>query len=196
VQKVVDLLGSPEVAIDDRHGPKLYSRFLEGLLATPTAKVDYSPPIIRKPLRRSKSATSQRAAVGTELPAEIPIIFPAESPSTTNNLPLEGTSQAFDGFPSFSADDPFADGSTDLSTLNMDYFQPPLAFDNEILQSMQSLTGWQDVSLPGMLILSKLWRDSNTDLSSGFNWMSQLQGTNDNHLQYEYDTAMLNFPSP
>ncbi|KAI6125630.1 hypothetical protein EDD16DRAFT_1557742 [Pisolithus croceorrhizus] len=37
VQEAVDLLGSPEVAIDERHAPMLYSRFLAGLLANMTA---------------------------------------------------------------------------------------------------------------------------------------------------------------
>ncbi|KIP11212.1 hypothetical protein PHLGIDRAFT_159580 [Phlebiopsis gigantea 11061_1 CR5-6] len=32
VQRMINLLGSPEVAIDDHHSPKLYSRFLQGLL--------------------------------------------------------------------------------------------------------------------------------------------------------------------
>jgi hypothetical protein len=38
VQQVVDLLGSPDVAIDDRHGPKLYARFLKGLLSSSVVK--------------------------------------------------------------------------------------------------------------------------------------------------------------
>jgi hypothetical protein len=176
VQKVVDLLGSPEVAIDNRHGPKLYSRFLEGLLATPMAKVDYSPSITRKVLQRSRSATSQPA--GTELSADIPIIFSAPSPSTSSNLPpLAGTSLIFDGFAT--GDDPFAHGPVDSLALNMDYFQPPLAFDSEILQSMQSLTDWQDISLPG------------------FNWMSQLQSPHasdsSNSIKYN-ETAMFGIP--
>lgn len=35
VQEIVGLLGSPEVAIDDRHNPKVYSRLLQGLLSSP-----------------------------------------------------------------------------------------------------------------------------------------------------------------
>jgi len=68
VQKAIDLLGSPEVAIDNRHGPKLYARFLEGLLALPMAKLDHSPgapknmPLphhMKKTSRRPKSSSSQ-----------------------------------------------------------------------------------------------------------------------------------------
>ncbi len=36
-----------------------------------------------------------------------------------------------------------------------EYFRPPLPFDNDILQSMQSLTDpsvWQDIALPGTCI--------------------------------------------
>jgi len=42
VQQVIDLLA--EIALDDRHGPKLYSRFLKGLLASPLARLDPSVP--------------------------------------------------------------------------------------------------------------------------------------------------------
>lgn len=41
----------------------------------------------------------------------------------------------------------------DMNVSMSDFFSPPLPFDNEILQSMQSLTNqnvWQDVALPGM----------------------------------------------
>lgn len=37
VQEAVDLLGSSDVAIDEKHAPSLYSRFLAGLLASMTA---------------------------------------------------------------------------------------------------------------------------------------------------------------
>ncbi|KAL4064986.1 hypothetical protein V8B97DRAFT_2105687 [Scleroderma yunnanense] len=37
VQEAVDLLGSEEVALDEKHAPSLYSRFLAGLLASMTA---------------------------------------------------------------------------------------------------------------------------------------------------------------
>ncbi|KAF8530244.1 fungal-specific transcription factor domain-containing protein [Hysterangium stoloniferum] len=33
VRRLIRLLGSPEIAVDDRHTPKLYSRFLSGLVA-------------------------------------------------------------------------------------------------------------------------------------------------------------------
>ncbi|KAG1733649.1 uncharacterized protein EDB91DRAFT_1300017 [Suillus paluster] len=39
VQKTVDLLGAPDVALDEKHGPYLYSRFLAGLLASPAVRV-------------------------------------------------------------------------------------------------------------------------------------------------------------
>jgi hypothetical protein len=40
VKSVIDHLGSTEIAIDERHTPKLYARFLKGLLNAPMAKVD------------------------------------------------------------------------------------------------------------------------------------------------------------
>ncbi|THV03202.1 hypothetical protein K435DRAFT_775090 [Dendrothele bispora CBS 962.96] len=35
VQNVIDFFSSPDIALDNRHGPKLYARFLKGLLASP-----------------------------------------------------------------------------------------------------------------------------------------------------------------
>lgn len=55
VQRMINLLGSPEVAIDDHHSPKLYSRFLQGLLD----KLQSS--------RRLKAKSESPAAHKTEL---------------------------------------------------------------------------------------------------------------------------------
>ncbi|KAJ3554389.1 hypothetical protein NM688_g3138 [Phlebia brevispora] len=55
VTQIVGLFSSPEVAIDDRHGPKLYARFLQRLLETPEVTLDWQrtgaksrPPATRK----------------------------------------------------------------------------------------------------------------------------------------------------
>lgn len=44
---IINLLSSPEVAIDDKHAPKLWARFLDGLLATPMARIDLSPNVLK-----------------------------------------------------------------------------------------------------------------------------------------------------
>ncbi|KDR76303.1 hypothetical protein GALMADRAFT_67889 [Galerina marginata CBS 339.88] len=191
VQKVINLLGSPAVAIDERHGPKLYSRFLEKLLAKPMARSDpFSPgsaanaplPQVRslpKPLRsKSGSGPAPDSNASGTFDVTIPsTVYNHPSPSTSNSLSPPATESAlsFDTFAPVGPIDPFAleiaaasaaanntvvDGSNAGNMMMTDFFQPPLPFDDHILQSMQSLTdpsGWQDISLPG------------------FNWMAQFQ---------------------
>jgi hypothetical protein len=174
VQKVIDLLGSPAVAIDDRHGPKLYSRFLEKLLAKPMARLDPMSPataanaaLPRIKQRRPKSSSGQTPDSATGA-FEIPTtVYNHPSPSTSSSLSPPPTEAAlsFDSFAPVGATDPFGpetslsvnSASTDgtgVGGLMMadEFFQPPLPFDDHIVQSLQSLTdpsGWQDISLPG-----------------------------------------------
>lgn len=62
VKDLIDLLSSPEVVADDKHSPKLWSRFLAGLLATPMAKVELSPGALKggSSLSRRTSKRSPR----------------------------------------------------------------------------------------------------------------------------------------
>ncbi|KAG7451107.1 uncharacterized protein BT62DRAFT_926762 [Guyanagaster necrorhizus] len=164
VQNVIDLFGSPEVAIDDRHGPKLYSRFLKGLLAM---VVDN-----RGKIRRPKSSSSMPTADNASRSSSV---FPASPATTTHSLspPPSQAAMSFEQFaPPGGVADPFAptglpveqmDTMQGLLAPDAEYFTPPLPFDNDILQSMQSLTDpsvWQDIALPG------------------FDWMSNFRDTN------------------
>ncbi|GBE88352.1 hypothetical protein SCP_1301670 [Sparassis crispa] len=177
VQRVIDLLGSPEVGIDDRHGPKLYSLFLKGLLATPMARIDHSPGSINRDTfaaRRvaqkyqknqlSSSSSSQSdfgqsaspppssgSSLNTNSPQQNPLSVGPYGPQTQPG-PTVFQSQ----YPTISQ----------MST--PEFLAPPLPFDHEMIQSMQSLTDpniWPDIALPG------------------FNWMgmqtdSGVQGVN------------------
>ncbi|KAH9481451.1 Transcriptional activator of proteases prtT [Psilocybe cubensis] len=210
VQKVADLLGSPEVAIDERHGPKLYSRFLEKLLAKPMASLDPMSPgstaSSTVPLPRQKSrtyrspppattstnmATHSGYASNYDAPSNV---FTHPSPSTSNSLSPPPTESAlsFDNFAPAGPIDPYVPQTGPMNALNVnptdsvvtggnvmmnEFFQPPLPFDDHIMQSMQSLTdpsGWQDISLP-----------------VGFNWMAQFQENLGLDLQgMAYDQSM------
>ncbi|KAF8071700.1 hypothetical protein FPV67DRAFT_1482356 [Lyophyllum atratum] len=158
VQRVVDLLGSEEIAIDDRHGPKLYAKFLKGLLAAPMARVDPAPP--SNGLRKGR--TSSNNSQTTESPADIhaPSSFDRASRGSSSLSPApRQEALSFDSFAPVGAVDPYAPGlagalhlgNTDDGGLNMDFFQPPLPFDEAIMHSIQSLTDpgvWHDTTLP------------------------------------------------
>jgi hypothetical protein len=169
VQQVVDLLGSKEVAIDDRHGPKLYSRFLKGLLASRMARDDVPSPGSRRtslPKARNKSAHSQTSTPDQEHFSQSSFDLPSPTTSTRLSMSPHPTEAAmsFDQFAPVSAGiDPFVTGQAPAPNgmdqnqnglgMNIPFFQPPLPFDDEILLSMQSLSDqWTDMpSLPGML---------------------------------------------
>jgi hypothetical protein len=196
VQRVIDLLGSPEIAIDDRHGPKLYSKFLKGLLAAPMAKLDPSSP--GAPPKSHKSRPLQ-----TPLPPHSEISFSVDhpSPSTTGSLspaPREAA-LSFDTFAPVGAIDPFAPefagsphalhitGAVDGTSMNMmsDFFQPSLPFDENILQSFQSLTdpsGWRDTTLPGTDYSATLHAKDLIPYLADSSWMTQFS-----QFQHNFD---------
>ncbi|KAH8112586.1 hypothetical protein DFH11DRAFT_463167 [Phellopilus nigrolimitatus] len=69
VRGIIDLLSSPDVVVDDKHSPKLWARFLEGLLATPMARIELSPSALKGGnalSRRSTRRMTQNAISKTE----------------------------------------------------------------------------------------------------------------------------------
>jgi len=190
VQRVIDLLGSPEVAIDERHGPKMYSRFLKNLLATPMARTNPSSPggpeLARQRARRNKSDDSTRV----ELPSTV---YTHPSPTGSSPAPAE-SALSFDNFAPIGAVDPFvpefavtsqsmnfaSNGSNGTNAMLTEFFQPPLPFDNDILRSMQSMTD------------PSVWHD---DTLSGLNWSTQFHQNlgidfTRSNIQQTYDPSM------
>lgn len=173
VEKVANLLGSPEVAIDDRHGPKLYSRFLKGLLATPLASVDVPTPVIpSKSLPQRRSARKQKFEAGHTADAgQSPEIGSSNgsdfaSPPTTFQSPsadasLDVFAPMTGAYPALVSQAHYASTSrapdtVDPATMNnSDWFPTPLPFDSELVQSMQSVQDifGQDISLPGKYLV-------------------------------------------
>lgn len=186
VQKVIDLLASPEIAIDDRHGPKLYSKFLRNLLAKPLAQIDppstrgvSEPAPARKPTKITKSTSSGENADTSNLPGSADpyqTVFNHSSPATSGSLsppPAEAIAdfnnfRPVGGVDPYAPDEPIMDaygagvgagGNTDM--FMMDYFQPELPFDPDIIRSFHDLndpSSWQDIQMP-----------------AGFNLMTQVQ---------------------
>ncbi|KAJ6619677.1 hypothetical protein B0H10DRAFT_1946520 [Mycena sp. CBHHK59/15] len=91
VKNVIDLLGSPDVSIDDKHGPNLYARFLKGLLAAPLAKVEHNSRQRRPP--RSNSGQPMDGEGGSTPSSHT-------SPETAHSLspPPHNAALSFDRF--------------------------------------------------------------------------------------------------
>jgi len=176
VQKVIDLLGSPEVSIDDRHGPKLYSRFLKGLLAASTAQVDQKADV-----KRSHSHRAQKHhASGSEPVVEPPYdtshsSHPSPDSGYSLSPPPSNEAMSFNQFaPPSTGVDPFVSrpaniNDQDALTMNWsELFQPTLPGDDDLVQTMQSLGQ------------SNFFNDS----GDPFRWMSYQNGTVQPQLQY------------
>ncbi|KZT73649.1 hypothetical protein DAEQUDRAFT_721712 [Daedalea quercina L-15889] len=158
VQRVIDLLGSPEVAIDDRHGPKLYARFLQGLLSTPMARIDHSPSSLRRDAtasRRFKTTSSTASSPSHPGTSTRQSLSPTPGSTSAQSSPKPHTPSP--ALPSASSSTPavVAAGSylPTSSQVAMSGFvapmSPPLFFDSELIQSMQSVDVFPDVVLPG-----------------------------------------------
>ncbi|KAJ7227114.1 hypothetical protein GGX14DRAFT_418213 [Mycena pura] len=151
VKNVIDLLASPDVSVDDKHGPNLYARFLKGLLNTPLAKGDASRQ--RRPPRSNSGQPAEGDREST--PSS------HTSPDTTHSLspPPTTAAMSFDRFapPIGAGVDPFmplAGNNLGLDTDSSppDFFPPSLPF-NDPMQGMSLPSNWPD----------------------DFSWMTQIQ---------------------
>ncbi len=165
VQQVIDVLGSPDVAVDDGHYPKLYSRFLKGLLDTPMADVNRPVPIIKREspvqeqraLAKAKSvspATQTHELFRSSSPSRGTSSTPSSARASQTPPPLDAND--FDQFGHMPMNtDAYSHSmllSTDLPNVDNQYFAPLLPFDSELLQSMQTLTdpvAWPEMIMPG-----------------------------------------------
>ena len=145
VERAVEFHGSPDIGVDDRHGPRLYSRFIGGLLER--VKTPYRP-------SRSKRKSPGFSATGNHANLAPPVARPAAA--TVNYFePLpKRTTTPFDHFAFSTESDPLALASTTTPALTAsDFFYAPLPFDNDLLESMQSLSSLSDMHdamLPGV----------------------------------------------
>lgn len=162
VERVVAVLGSPQVAIDDRHAPKLYSQFLQGLLNTPMAVVDISSPTsFNNALPRSRSRKSRNGSKNSGLDQGDYMTSASSNASMSSppaNFSMSNGGNSFNQMPTRSHH-----VATNQSTPEM----PPVAFDNDFLASMQQSTDpylWDVYStLPGMQFMSQLQNDPIAD---------------------------------
>ena len=146
VKDVANFLGSPEVALDDRHGPMMYSRFLHDLLETPLASVDHSP-----------AALKRAARLLSPQPPPQPDLASGHQPSQASSSTATPTSNVHSPAPAHDPhvyDDSLGMQFDSQSTQPADtsgMYAAPLPFDNDLLQSMQTLTdsNWSNMILPG-----------------------------------------------
>ncbi len=125
------------MSIDDRHGPRLYARFLRGLLAS-------------RPKRQNLKAKSVSPA------AQKVDLFDSPYPRQTNSTPNSARqSMEPDQHPqmytqSFTMEP--SDMSAQFGMNYSEYIAAPLPFESDLLQSMADPSVWPDMVMPGELI--------------------------------------------
>jgi hypothetical protein len=181
----VEFLGSADIGVDDHHGPRLYSRFIGGLLERVK-----SPPT--KPPRSSRSKRKNPEFSATLHPTTLSPVSAQPPLNYFEPLPAR-TTTPFDHFAWPTDADPLAGGASEGSALGLtatEFFYAPLPYDSDLVESMQSLSSLSEMSdtmLPGThahryrksfsIILTRL------RFFSGFGWMKQMPPVN--FHQYE-----------
>ncbi|KAF9223844.1 hypothetical protein BS17DRAFT_121764 [Gyrodon lividus] len=164
VQEAVDLLGAPEVVVDDKHGPKLFSRFLAGLLASQSANADKLSPTSAKSTngRRlsSRSKGKNKEASGSSYPSGLGSELPSPSGYSESPSPAQRTMHLDGASPGLSrGHSPSGIDTQDGSAIHTSaLFQPLMPIDQELLESMQFMPDplWQDTSVPGFQWMNQL----------------------------------------
>jgi len=153
VQGVVDMLSS--IAVDNSHGPKLYAKFLKGLLASPMARLEFqSPATSISSLPRSRTTRKAKSA-SLESPADS-----SKAHRSSLSPPPHQDANSFDSFaPMRGAVDPYANG-TDSDLTISDLFNPPLNIDGQIIDNLRNIGD------------APSW--------TSFNWLAQCQALQQN----------------
>ena len=182
VQRVIDLLSSPDIAIDNSHGPKLYAKFLKGLLASPMTRLEsQSPATSTSGLPRSRSNRKPKLMTSpSSSDAAILSSSPTAPIRSSLSPPPNGDALSFENFaPLRGAVDPFANGTqVGTSTQNAmglemsDLFNPPLSIDTQIMENLQTLgdaaTSWTcECCVPAVRI--------RLIILPAYNWLSHYQ---------------------
>jgi hypothetical protein len=161
VQESVNLLQSPDVAIDEKHGPRLYAKFLRRLLNSPLAALEPPSPA-RSPTasssRRSQpptvppisTATYDNSRVMNDFAAHsLPQAQDAPSPASSASLsPPNEAASSFDQFAPMEAGiDPFAYIMDTDHSMSVSDFPSQLTFDG--IGSMQDPSVWAGIDPHG-----------------------------------------------
>lgn len=144
VERAIEFQGSPDIGVDDRHGPRLYSRFIGGLLER----------VKRPPVKPFRSKGKISGPPPPELHANVPPAPAPQSVSVNHFEPLPARiTTPFDHFAFSTEVDPSASASgSALGLTASEFFYSPLPFDSDLVESMQSLSSiseMHDAMLPG-----------------------------------------------
>jgi hypothetical protein len=193
VQKTIGLLGAADVALDEKHGPSLYSRFLAGLLASPAVRVDLTPTSGKSPL--TNPSVHKRARKPKITPAKTSGGLVVDS--STSDYPSPSSANSGSPSPSYMYPGAASFSEAQLQNHTTSSFHDPLPtiLDADLLESAQIMTDplWHDTLIPGTLTLSLPKFVLLTALTAGFQWMNQM--SYDNSITQDYSMYESQFGS-
>jgi hypothetical protein len=171
IGRLIQTLSSPNIAIDDRHTPKLYARFLAGLLShhrrdgATMGRLQPQPPPSQQAPGRDYVQQSTTGAGSSSLPT-----FSVSPPSTTSN-PGQGSGYTTDSYnggtghaadaavtstPIYRPEITYTAGAgpiqLDVDTALMDFEGTGSLDGSETLATMQALNNpkwWTNMMMPG-----------------------------------------------
>jgi hypothetical protein len=165
IGRLIQTISSPAIAIDDRHTPKLYARFLAGLLSKHRRDVATIGLLQTNPLPPSSAPPSH------ELGPAINVTFPLSGPAPEHDVPQDMPAGYQNGFvqqqtmvekfstPIYRPEATFAGGGGTISfgsDVDMFTVDGNIASDEEMLATMQALKNpawWNTMMMPGYVFI-------------------------------------------
>ncbi|KAH9942813.1 hypothetical protein B0H21DRAFT_695974 [Amylocystis lapponica] len=165
IGRLIKILSSPDVAIDERHTPKLHARFLAGLLARHRRDVATSgrihpqhPPQAQMPHGGSPAGTgvypSQSPSSSSSSPSQQVFPSPSSQHSFVDAHGVTGTHSASENMmsmePIYQEEHAYAAGTSPLETFNFGTsggnMEPEML---GALLALQNPSYWKDMMMPG-----------------------------------------------
>ncbi|KAG6896899.1 hypothetical protein C0992_005371 [Termitomyces sp. T32_za158] len=171
IGRLIQTLSSPEIAIDDRHTPKLYARFLAGLLSR--HRRDGATVGRLHPHPSPSNNSPFRDAARTSPTSTFPVVSPQSSGSTTQGSRSSGSTfqrdRKMDTTPIYQQEATFSASTGAIhfgSDVGVSSFGNGMS-EEEMLATMQALKNpawWENMMMPGFS-----WPDAASSPSSSGN---------------------------
>ncbi|EJD40885.1 hypothetical protein AURDEDRAFT_115753 [Auricularia subglabra TFB-10046 SS5] len=136
VSRVIDVLGSREISIDDKHTPKLYSRFLSALLARQQQAAKEARGRTRRTTPKSVQQSPQGALQPNLLqpqPSHLPSQQQQLLPLPSTHLQVEGVYEMSDAGTEVTVERPPEELPADEMLANMHVLDNPSFWDNVMM---------------------------------------------------------------
>ena len=159
IGRLIQTLNSPEIAIDDRHTPRLHARFLAGLLSkhrrdvATTGRLHAQPPPAQSVSDLSNTTPSRPGVGGSQ---QVFSLASGSGASSSHSSTTQGTNmeQNLVQEPVYETEAAYTTDSGPMEILDFSY--SPGSTDDEMLGALIALKNpsyWQNMMMPGYVSL-------------------------------------------